>query len=323
MTFTCHSSFNDALISRYDGFILDQFGVLHNGKNGLAGASDCVRELHARGKRLIILSNTSSPSTAALNKLPRLGFDASHFRGAVTSGEEAGRYLRETYGSKGEKEKVKTLWITWAGGHDPPPTDFLDKCGDGIELVGADDVASAELVIAHGSGAVRGPDGDETSLGAFHDDGDVDGVLRPLLEACRKNNVPMVCANPDLVTVRPGDPSKVFHMPGAYAKLYEEELGGQVLWFGKPHREHFEACLRELDLPRDRVVHVGDSLHHDIKGAVDSNIDSVFVVGGVHRDALLVDGASETDLPASDRLASLFRSEGDLVPTHVVPMFRL
>ena len=85
--FTTHESFSRDLISRYDAFILDQFGVLHNGAEPLEGALECVSELKKAGKKLIILSNTSSPSEAALKKLVRLGFGSSNFIGAVTSGK--------------------------------------------------------------------------------------------------------------------------------------------------------------------------------------------------------------------------------------------
>jgi ribonucleotide monophosphatase NagD (HAD superfamily) len=75
------------------------------------------------------------------------------------------------------------------------------------------------------------------------------------------------------------------HMPGKIAQRYEE-LGGKVISFGKPYKEHFEACLRDLGLPKDRVAHVGDSLHHDIAGANDTGIASVFAAGGIHHEEL-------------------------------------
>ena len=68
------------IVSLYDAFILDQHGVLHNGKSAFSGAVDCVKELHAAmGKKLIILSNTSSPSASTFDRLPTLGFDKSNF----------------------------------------------------------------------------------------------------------------------------------------------------------------------------------------------------------------------------------------------------
>ena len=91
-----HSSFAD-LVDEYDAFILDQFGVLHNGVEALEGAVEMVAYLHAKKKKLMILSNTSAPAALALRKLPKLGFQAEHFVDAVTSGEEASRYIRQKY----------------------------------------------------------------------------------------------------------------------------------------------------------------------------------------------------------------------------------
>ncbi|KAJ1484287.1 hypothetical protein T484DRAFT_1797494 [Baffinella frigidus] len=85
------------------------------------------------------------------------------------------------------------------------------------------------------------------------------------------------------------------HMPGAIAEAYERK-GGTVRWFGKPHAVHFEAfgkphavhfeaCLKLLppSIPRERVVHVGDSLEHDVAGARDVQL-SVLIVGGIHTE---------------------------------------
>ena len=86
MGFSTIHSFSE-IINQYDGFILDQYGVMHNGSNALPGSIECIRELKDRGKKLIVLSNTSSPSAVALRKLPKLGFNKEWFVGAVTSGE--------------------------------------------------------------------------------------------------------------------------------------------------------------------------------------------------------------------------------------------
>lgn len=329
MSFTCHKSFSAELLNKYDGFILDQFGVMHNGKTGLEGAAELVLEMHALGKKLIILSNTSSTSDAALRKLPTLGFDPAHFLGAVTSGEEASRYVRETTTYGGKTTTTKALWITWPDTHTPSPDEFLRKCGDNLELLDPRDESSvdrADLILGHGCGVLRGGGASVVPLGDFFTTGNTDdAVLRPFLERCRANDVPLVCANPDFVTVAAPDDDdgtsspRRRHMPGAYARLYEEVLGGRVKSFGKPHVPHFRACLRDLGLSADRVAHVGDSLHHDVQGANKAGIDSVFVVGGVHQATL---GTPGGELPSEDRLRDLFATEGGHVPTHVVPLFR-
>ena len=332
-TFEVHECFGKDLIDRYDGFILDQFGVLHNGVKGLEGAPDLVQKLansDGFNKRLIILSNTSSSSASCKAKLPVLGFDAKNFVNAVTSGEEAGRYIREKYSESDanegsvEKKAKKALWFTWKTKETLSPLRFLELCGNVPLTV---DPNEADFVILHGVDLLRGPGEDgsaaEISLGDFHTSGKIkensDGgstTIESVLKACADRGLPMVCANPDFIMVKPD--GSTGYMPGTISKRYEE-LGGSCVSFGKPHVPHFEACLRDLGLPRDKVVHVGDSLHHDVKGANDSGIDSVFVTGGIHRVEL---GSELNAVPSEDALNKLFEKHSQM-PTHVVPMFRM
>ena len=308
MTFTTHTSFLD-LISKYDGFILDQFGVMHNGSNALPGAVDVVQRLHKEGKKLVILSNTSSPSSSALNKLPKLGFDPKCFMGAITSGEEAAKYIVNKFVGK------KALLISWK---DNPATDvFLGLCGNPMLV---DDPNDADYIIAHGMQAVWGCSSQGngknvrvvTDLSAsLWEKGDF-SELDPILKTCAERRLPMVNANPDFTCVVADGSHKP--MPGKIASRYEG-FGGKCTYFGKPHAEHFEACVRQIGLPKDRIVHVGDSLHHDIAGANETGISCIFVSSGIHKDEL---GTEFGNLPSIESLESLFAKEGQ-TPSHVVP----
>jgi HAD superfamily hydrolase (TIGR01459 family) len=298
-------------IDLYDGFILDQYGVLHNGLHPLQGAVECVEQLAQRGKKLIILSNSPFPGGANKTRLIKLGFDVTKFVGTLTSGDEAISYIASNSFSG-----QKALFLTYKLPKTPSPVTFLEACGN---IQATDQVEEADFVLLHGVEVLRGagPDGQaiETSLGSFHDDASFE-VLDPILQKCRDRNLPMLCCNPDFIAVQP-DGSKCY-MPGTIGQRYEE-LGGSVVKFGKPNLSHFEACLQELGLPKHRVAHVGDSLHHDVAGANAVGIASVLVVGGVHREEL------QTELgvmPTTTALQSLFH-EHSHIPTHVVPMFRL
>ena len=387
-SFTTHSSLSELLQEfDYDALILDQFGVLHNGKNALEGTIDCVRAIgekqHPENSltdstdapqdkpkkklQLIVLSNTSSPSKTTLDRLEsKLGFDRSYFCGAVTSGEEAARHIRETYGQKVSNDadssdtppKSKFVWCTWDPSNEnvPDPSAFLELCGPNVEPTV--DVDTADFVVAHGSGAIWGFNEnkkmDICSMGSFLDDGDLgEGTpISDLLQSCAKRNLPLVCANPDFV-VQYHDGS-LKHMPGKIAERYRELLIEQtndseganrlVTIYGKPHPEHFIACLRTLEEDRTRkngledpvaplrVAHVGDSLHHDIAGANKAGIPSIFIVGGIHAEELLSDeedeiySASEKQqkprrrMPSETKLQELFEREG-ITPTHVLPVF--
>lgn len=309
MTFTIIKSFSE-IASQFDGFILDQFGVMHNGSSCLPGSVECVKQLAAMGKKLIILSNTSSPSDTALKKLPKLGFDADLFVGVVTSGEEASRHIFETYGNDPSHAK-KALWFTW---EEPEvPLAFLSKCGN---IKPTTRIEEADFVITHGCKVIRGEaESENISLGSYMENADF-SVICPFLEDCAKRGLPMVCANPDLIVKLPGDVTA--HMPGKIAQKYEE-MGGKCEYFGKPHSQHFKACLRELGLEANQVAHVGDSLHHDVAGANHAGIASVFITGGIHSDDL--DSVGIGEVPSQDALEALFHKEGHM-PNFVAPLLK-
>jgi HAD superfamily hydrolase (TIGR01459 family) len=166
---------------------------------------------------------------------------------------------------------------------------------------------------------LRGPGADgqavETYLGDFSDKTDF-SVMDPILKKCVANAIPMICANPDFIYIRPD--GSIGNMPGKIAARYEA-MGGVVTSFGKPHQKHFEACVRELGLPKNKVVHIGDSLHHDIAGANAAGIDSVLVAGGVHREEL---GCELNEVPGIEALKELF-AQHEQTPTYVVPMLKM
>ncbi|GKY93896.1 hypothetical protein MPSEU_000356500 [Mayamaea pseudoterrestris] len=272
--YTNHKSLAE-LVDRYDGFILDQFGVMHNGANALDGAVDCVRQLcHAHGKRLVILSNSSSLAHDALHKLSTLGFDANDFLGAVTSGQEASEFIRASrFNNINQSAPTKALFFTWESS---ASLEFLQACGDNLEAT--DNVSEADFILLHGSQVLRGPQGEHgqaqiTPLD-FFDAGNTT-KLEPILQQCMERNLEMVCCNPDYVYVSPDGSIK--HMPGTIADLYQNKYNGTVHTFGKPHVPHFDACVRLLNLGCDRIAHVGDSLHHDVKGANAAGMASILL----------------------------------------------
>ncbi|KAL7530208.1 hypothetical protein ACHAWF_003287, partial [Thalassiosira exigua] len=349
--FTLHTSFSP-LLSLYDSFLLDQFGVIHDGSRSLRGAADCIRTMLDREKKLAVLSNTSSPSHVAQGRLQKYGLRADMFAGGlVSSGEECARFARENYCRSGGVE-AKALWFTWKEGASQDPPSFLAHCEGGAEGEGdgsigvARSVEEADFVLCHGSEvwrrSRRGDGGDDVIDLNFLNDEEYD-VLDPLLEGCARRNLPMVCANPDLVVGLAG--GVVGNMPGKIARRYEGK-GGTVHHFGKPDPRPFRACLANLGVTEStgRAAHVGDSLEHDVAGACAAGIDSVFVLGGIHahelglkptgaddagvvvmEDGDAVEGegyVTRSELTA--RLDAFFRERPELPrPTHVVPSLAL
>ena len=342
-----HTSFRD-IVDQYDAFILDQFGVLHNGVHPLDGAIELIKYMYEEKKKLIVLSNTSAPSKNALQRLEQLGFPKKYFVDAITSGEEASRYVRMVYGTSqatgGTKQITKVIFLTWDVRipNNPRltalPQDFLDECCDGsndddANIQVTENIADADLVLLHGSEVwFRGTDVEPISLGSFIETGNCNDVIDPLLQQFIQYNLPLICANPDKIVVTPTNGKA--YMPGKIVQRYQELGGTNCRLFGKPNVEHFEACIRKLqssssgiDITKDRVAHVGDSLHHDILGANNAGIPSIFITSGIHASQLtdinsgLID--SELSNDQYGKLYNLFEAEGSIYPTHVVPLFRL
>jgi len=75
------------LAERYDGFVLDLWGVIHDGVTAFPHAVECLKQLHLAGKRTLLLSNVPRPNAAAQAMLRRMGIEDSLYTDILTSGE--------------------------------------------------------------------------------------------------------------------------------------------------------------------------------------------------------------------------------------------
>ena len=277
------------LAERYDGFILDVWGVLHDGVHAYPGAIDTLKELSRRGKRVVALSNAPRPAAQVEEKLEELGFPRDAYQGVMTSGEDVWRHLK----------RRDDPWYAGLGSR----CFFLGPMKDeamlaGIGGVRAPDVDSADYVINTG-----------VSFGES-----VETVL-PELEQAARRKLPMICANPDLVVVYDG---KTEICAGALAKRYEA-LGGTVRYHGKPFPGIYDECLAMLGLTdRSRIVAIGDGLHTDIAGARAARLAAVLVTGGINAATL---GTFHGEAPDPALLARIC-AEAGVVPDAAVPALR-
>ena len=260
----------------YDVYLLDLWGVLHNGVTAFPAAIAAMRELRTAGKRIGILSNGPRRASAVADQAAELGVAPDLYDVLHSSGEETRLAL-----NGGD---------SWAAGLGRrglaivPPKDRSLLTGLDLDWTG--DPAAADFALLTGTGRPE----------------DTVADYEPILRQLRARDLPLICANPDLVVVR-GDAREI--CAGAIAARYEA-LGGKVRYFGKPHPEVYERCLAALGSPpRGRILAVGDSLRTDIAGAARAGIDSLFILGGIH-GAELIRGNS-LDLPA---FAALCRREG-------------
>lgn len=115
-------------------------------------------------------------------------------------------------------------------------------------------------------------------------------LWRSVLNDAARRRLPLLCANPDLTMIGAGG---LLPGPGTLARLYES-LGGTVHYVGKPYRPIFAAALRILGGPPPaRVLVVGDSIDHDIRGGNDMGMLTALIASGVHRQA--IPAASDRD----------------------------
>ena len=281
--------------------LLDQFGVLHDGKKLYRGAGDAVEYLHKDlGLQILIVSNSSRRAGGALAGLEKKGMDIGSIADVITSGEVTASALAAAPREYAFREMRRCVHFTW-GSRGAISLDGLD-----VEVVGRD-VGSADFILAHGTEAVGTSEGpSECSM----------EEMKRLLAEAAERGLPMVVANPDLVTV---SGPQLVTMPGTLAKYYEDIGGGIVHRMGKPGPRIYLEALRMLGLEASDVVAIGDSMEHDIAGAVAMGIDSIFIAGGIHKQALMGEG----DEGAVDEgvMAALCAQFG-CTPTLVLPWFR-
>ncbi len=243
------------LAERYSGFVLDLWGVIHDGVNAFPHAVETLTQLRAAGKRTLLLSNVPRPNAAAQAMMRRMGIDDSLYTGILTSGEAVRRALRNP----------PDLWWAQLGTrvfHLGPERDR--PVLDGLPLTVTNDPADADFVLNTGPDDHRNP----SDMAEFE----------ATLVACADHHLKMICANPDLEVIRGG--VRVL-CAGALAVRYVE-LGGDVRSLGKPDPAIYQPVLEELGLPPREVLAVGDFLRTDIAGAVGVDLAACWVLDGIH-----------------------------------------
>ena len=245
------------ILNDYDNFIIDQWGVMHDGTFGYDHAFETINILNSNNKNLFIVSNSSKRSKSSIDKLPKLGFKKSSFINTVTSGEMIWQLLKKKYGE--DKSKKNCFHI-----YDEEKEDGLDF-RDGLNFNFVEKVEEADLILACTPFVKLQP---------------IDYI--PLLEIAYKKDITMYCANPDFETVESNSNNNVFCM-GAIAEIYKK-MGGNVIILGKPDVSIYIETTNPINLEKKRTIAIGDSLFHDIQGANNFEIDSILVKSGIHKD---------------------------------------
>ncbi len=248
------------ILDKYDIFILDQWGVMHDGNHGYAHSIKAVNYLIKKNKKLIIISNSSKRKMSSINRLKELGYDKKNFIEVMTSGEMIWQELYN-FSNKYTAQLKNSFHI-----YDKSKEDGKDFRIGLEKFQYVENIKNADFILA---------------CTPFKNTKPIDyiSILRDALNL----KLPMFCANPDYETIEYKN-GKNFFCIGTIADLYEN-MGGEVIILGKPSKEiYLKSCKKINHVDSSRFVAVGDSIDHDILGASNFGIDSVLITSGIHKE---------------------------------------
>ncbi len=244
----------------YDALYCDLWGCLHDGRAAFPDAVAALRAFRAGGGRVVLLTNSPRPKPAVVRQLDRLSVPRDCWDEIATSGDAAQAALAS--GSFGRR-----VW------HLGPETDLAFFTETAPDIALADRVTRVGLAEAEGI----------VCTGLFDDLTETPEDYRARLMLARQRDLPLLCANPDIV-VDMGD--RRIWCAGALAALYAD-LGGRAFYFGKPHPPIYDLAARRLEqiaggsADPARILAIGDGAATDLAGAAGERIDALFVTGGL------------------------------------------
>lgn len=249
------------ITSQYDAVFCDVWGVLHNGVDPFPKAAAALEAARGEGLTVVLITNSPRIAPLVVDQLRHIGIQDGAYDRIITSGDVTRGLIAE-----GPK-KVFLLG---------PERDIAIIEGLGVERVDANE---AESVVC---------------TGFFDDEKEVPEDYTEMLKEFQSRDVPMICANPDLVVERG---HKMIPCAGAMAAYYNQ-LGGATRIAGKPHTPIYDAVLetaKELrgDFPKSRILAIGDGMPTDVRGALDYGLDLLYISGGIHAKEYTLNG--ETD----------------------------
>ncbi len=254
------------LVEQTDVVLSDIWGVVHNGLESFPEACEALHTYRGRGGTVILITNAPRPADSVQQQLRKLGVADNAYDAIVSSGDLTRHYVAEHPGRK----------MFWLG----PERD--NSIYRGLDAKTAP-LEEADYILC---------------AGLFDDETETAEDYRPMMLQARERGLTLICANPDIVVER-GD--RLIYCAGAIAELYRE-LGGEVIFYGKPHRPIYERAIelaaerRGRATPLDRVLAIGDSVRTDLAGAHGFGIDCLFVTRGIHSQEF--EGVDQLD-PAS------------------------
>ena len=248
----------------------DIWGVVHNGLVAFPEACDALHSFRKQGGTVILITNAPRPADSVQRQLRKLGVADETYDAIVSSGDLTRHFVAEHPGRK----------MFWIG---PERDNSIHR---GLDPV-LGTLEQADYIIC---------------TGLFDDETESAEDYRAMLLQARERKLPLICANPDIVVER-GD--RLIYCAGAIAELYRE-LGGEVIFYGKPHKPIYQRAL-ELAAERrgrptelSRVLAIGDSVRTDLAGAHAFGVDCLFVTRGIHAEEF--EGIDQLDVASVKEL---------------------
>lgn len=277
---------------QYDVAFVDLWGCMHNGLRAFPDAVAAMQGFRARGGKVVLVTNAPRARGPVAAQIDRLGIPDDAWDSIATSGDSARAAMFR--GAVGEK-----VWFMGEA-HDESffePLAIIDN-----------PVPVRKVPLDEAEGIV--------CCGPFDPHADP-AVNRPEFLYAKTKGMKLLCANPDIVVDR-GESRE--WCAGALARLYTE-MGGESLYFGKPHPPIYDLARRRyaaLDgaVSDPRIIAIGDGIRTDILGAQGEDIDSLFITGG-----LAAAETKTTDQPDPAALADLVVAE-QVTPTYAIGFLR-
>jgi len=240
----------------YDAILCDVWGVLHNGVEPFAASVDALQQFRKQGGSVIMITNSPRPSSEIPAQFAHIGVSDDCYDAIVTSGDATRALL--------QARLADPVFILG------PKRDLPLYEGLGLKMVSLEEAAFISCT------------------GLINDRYENPADYHDLLRQALARKLPMVCANPD-IEVMIGD--QRIWCGGALAQIYQQ-IGGEVLYAGKPHQPIYDLCFAKLEqltgktISQQRILAIGDGIGTDIKGAQEAKLDCLFVATGIHANAL-------------------------------------
>jgi HAD superfamily hydrolase (TIGR01459 family) len=268
------------IANKYQYFILDVWGVIHDGDSAYDGVVDCVKKLKEMGKKIAFLSNAPRRSSVVAKVLADYGITEDYYEFILTSGEAAHFYLQQNQQDGFKEFKKKYFYI-----------------GPQKDRGLVNDLEYEEVLEAK--------DADFNITTGFNGPWSTLDERQHQLDESIKYNLPMICVNPDLMVIK--KTGQEFLCAGVLAQEYQK-MQGKVHFFGKPHNEVYKILLQKLNISDlSQAIAIGDGMETDILGANKVGIDCALIAGGILSNRV---GVKYGKLPEEEKIAEVFAEYG-------------